>query len=181
MPIETIEFNGQAYPAFQASGNAARFVREFAQEVCKGNGVDIGCNRDKWSFPGAFPVDPLLNQYNALNLPDKIYWHKESYVKEETGFDYIHSSHCLEHLEHPYTALNYWHSRLKTGGVVFLYLPDFSQHYWRPWLKQNSEHVHSFTPEIIRAYFTDQPELWKNVFVSGVDLNNSFIVIAEKV
>lgn len=109
--------------------------------------------------------------FDAMNLPGDL-------TKQ---YDYIHSSHMLEHIEHPYTALNYWHSKLKKGGVVFLYLPDFSNSYWRPWNKKNSEHVHQFTPKIIESYFTDQPNMWKNVFVSGIDLNNSFVAMAERV
>lgn len=167
MPIETIEHNGIAYPKFQSSGNAARFVREFAKEVCKGVGVDVGCNREEWKFPDAYAIDPVMTAWDAYNF------HKNG------GLDYIHSSHCLEHLLNWVKALDYWHTQLKQGGVVFLYLPDHSQTYWRPWY--NRKHLHAFTPEIIGNYFRDQPAMWKNVFVSGVDLNNSFIVIAEKV
>lgn len=172
MPIETIEHKGNVYPAFQSSGNAARFIRGFAMEVCKGEGCDIGANRPEWAFPGSIPIDlSFTDGYHAMNLPGGL-------MKE---YDYLTSSHMLEHLEHPYTALNYWHTRLKQGGIVFLYLPSHENSYWRPWNKKNSEHVHQFTPQIIRSYFEDQPERWKNIFVSGVDLNSSFVAIAEKV
>jgi SAM-dependent methyltransferase len=173
--IETIEFKGHVYPAFQASGNAARFVREFAKEVCKGKGLDIGPMKAEWVFPGSTGIDKDFNDpWEAMNLPKPPHgWD----VSEK--WDFIHSSHCLEHLPHWATALNYWHTMLKDGGVVFLYLPDHSQVYWRT--HHNFKHIHALTPEIIKAYFTDQPQMWKNVFVSGVDLNNSFIAIAEKI
>ena len=168
MPIQTIEFKEGVYPHFQSEGNAAAYVIPFAQKVCKGVGFDIGCNRIEWALPGAFAIDPILNEYDAYNLP----------VRQIEDVDYIFSSHCLEHLPHWVGALDYWHTRLKPGGVMFLYLPDFSQIYWRPW--HNRKHVHCFTPEIVGAYFKDQPGMWKNVFVSSVDLNNAFTVIAEK-
>lgn len=185
--IETISHQGKDYPSFQASGNAARFVIPFAQEVCKGVGVDVGCNRNEWAFPGAIPVDPVLNQWDAYNLPwtnDLMHASKNIYDQAKAflsinGYDYIFSSHCLEHLPNWVQALDYWHSRLKSGGVVFLYLPDYSQTYWRPFF--NRKHIHSFTPEIIGSYFKDQPGMWKNVFISGVDLNNSFIAMAENI
>jgi len=41
--MKTIRFNKKEYPAFQTNGNAARFIMPFAQEVCKGKGLDIGC------------------------------------------------------------------------------------------------------------------------------------------
>jgi SAM-dependent methyltransferase len=117
-------------------------------------------------LPDSIPIDPVLNDYNAYDLP-----------LDEVG--YIFSSHCLEHLHNWVEALDYWHKVLNVGGVVFLYLPDHSQSYWRPW--NNRKHIHCLTPEIVGNYFLDQPEMWKNVFVSGIDLNNSFTVIAEKI
>ncbi len=171
MPIETIEFKGHVYPKFQASGNAARFVREFAKEVCRGIGVDVGANRREWAFPGSFLIDPLIDdRFNATNFPIDL-----------VELDYVVSSHCAEHLTHPYTAFNYWHSKLKKSGVLCLYLPSFENSYWRPWNKGNSPHLHQFTPEIIKAYFDDQPEMWHKTFISGIDLNSSFLVISEKV
>jgi len=44
--IEIIEFQGHRYPKFQSDGNAARFCRPFALEVCKGVGFDIGYSRE---------------------------------------------------------------------------------------------------------------------------------------
>jgi len=157
-------FEGEKYPAWQASGFASRFALPFALEVCKGRGYDIGCNRVEWAFPGAIQIDPLINpQYHALNLPFK-------------DADYIHSSHCLEHLANWVDVLFYWHGALKPNGHLFLYLPDYSQKYWRP--SRNRKHVHIFTPQIIKDFLIDNG--WKNVFVSGVDLNSSFMAIAEK-
>jgi predicted SAM-dependent methyltransferase len=163
--IKTIEFKGVVYPAFQAAGFASKFAFPFAKEVCKGRGVDVGCNRLDWAFPGADPVDPNINTLNALRF--------ESNQKE---LDYIFSSHCLEHIEKWVDVLDYWHSRLRKGGVLFLYLPDFSQEYWKPW--HNRKHVNAFTPEIIRSYFKDKG--FKNFFCSGIDLNNSFMIFGEK-
>lgn len=164
--IKTISHNDKVYPAFQGEGFAAQFAIPFAKHVCQGKGYDIGCNNINWSFPGAFPIDPQFSTaYDALNLPDN-----------EEGVDYIFSSHCLEHLPDWVEALDYWRTKIKAGGTLFLYLPDYSQTYWRPW--HNRKHLHCFTPEIIRQYLIDRG--WKNVFVSNVDLNNSFMAMAEK-
>ncbi len=174
MPIQTVTHLGKIYPKFQSEGFAARFAIPFAREVCKGIGVDIGCNRAEWALPFAIPVDPAMNEWDAYNLPSYLY---EGEIKHEQ-FDYIFSSHCLEHLPDWVKALDYWYSKIKSGGVLFLYLPDHSQSYWRPW--SNRKHLHCFTPEIIASYFEDQPNKWKLAFVSSIDLNNSFMVIAEK-
>ena len=164
--MKTVEFKNEVYPAFQSEGFAAKFAIPFAQQVCHGNGYDIGCNRKEWSFPGSYAIDPVLGPFDAFSLP-------------QGKVDYIFSSHCLEHLDNWVKALDYWAEHIKRNGILFLYLPDHSQVYWRPY--HNRKHIHSFTPEIIKSYFTDQPNHWKNVFVSGIDLNNSFCLMAEKI
>ncbi len=162
--IETITHNGNVYPKFQSEGFAAKFAFEFAKQVCKGVGYDIGSNRTEWAFPGSICIDPVIDKdFDALKLPF-------------APVDYIFSSHCAEHLPNWVDAVDYWQQTLRPGGVLFLYLPDYSQSYWR--VHSNRKHIHTFTPEIIRNYLTDRG--WKNIFVSGVDLNNSFMAMAEK-
>lgn len=165
--IQTIEHAGREYPLFQASGNAARFILPFAIEVCKGTGFDVGANRKQWSLPHSLVIDPACGdeRFDAMNFP-------------ELTPDYIFSSHCLEHIPDWAGVLNYWTEKLRVGGVMFLYLPDFSQSYWRSW--NNRKHVNNFTPHIVAQYFKDS-ERYTNLFVSGVDLNNSFAFMAEKV
>lgn len=162
--IETVEFGGESYPKFQSLGNAAQFAIPYAQHVCRGFGYDIGCMKKEWSFPGSHPIDlDIDDEWDAFNLPDM-------------RADYIFSSHCLEHILNWVDAMDYWYQKLVTGGVLFLYLPDYSQKYWRPW--NNRKHFNIFTPSIIRDYMADRG--YKNIFSSGVDLNNAFMVFGEK-
>lgn len=161
--MEVITFKNKNYPKFQSEGNAAQFAIPYAKHFCKGTGVDVGCNREEWTYPGASPVDPVINGYDALNFP-------------HTELDYIFSSHCLEHLNDWVTVLDYWTSKLKVGGVLFLYLPDYSQEYWRPW--NNRKHLNIFTPGIVKDYMQDRG--YTNIFSSEVDLNNAFMVVGEK-
>ena len=161
--MDLIKYNNKTYPHFQSVGNASQFAIPFAKHFCNGNGFDIGCNRTDWSFPGSTPIDLLFDDdYDAYNLPDG-------------QVDYIYSSHCLEHLPDWVEALNYWTSKLKPGGILFLYLPHYSQEYWRPW--NNRKHIHAFVPEIIKDYMNCS---FNNVFASERDLNDSFMVVGEK-
>jgi SAM-dependent methyltransferase len=168
--IETIEFKGEVYPAFQGQGFAAQFAFPFAKHFCIGRGLDIGCNREEWKLPNAIGVDPAINpDYHAMELPLNEF--------DNLGkWDYCFSSHCVEHLNDWVGVLDYWLSCVKRGGVIFLYLPDYSQVYWRPW--SNRKHVNILTPEILEQYFIDRG--CAKVFSSGVDLNNSFYVVCEK-
>jgi SAM-dependent methyltransferase len=159
-----INFNNKFYPAFQSTGNAAQFAIPFAKHYCKGVGFDIGCNREEWSFPGSVLIDPALNEYSAMNLPN-------------IQVDYIFSSHCLEHLPNWVEALDYWLTFIKPGGNLFLYLPHYDQEYWRPW--NNRKHIHCFMPSIIEDYLKSHKDM-TNVFVSERDLNHSFISVAQK-
>ncbi len=162
---EIINYKNNVYPRFQTLGNAAQFIIPYAKHVCKGKGVDVGCNKLEWSFPNSFPIDPLINQYNALNFPAHC-----------VNLDYIFSSHCLEHIPNWVDVLDYWTTMLKSGGVLFLYLPDYSQEYWRPW--NNRKHVNIFNSTIINDYLKHKQ--FVKIFFSGVDLNNSFAIFGEK-
>ena len=164
MTIETIEFNEKKYPKFQSEGNAAKFATPYALQVCRGIGYDVGCNKKGWKFPGAIPIDLAFDdEYHALNLPKK-------------DVDYIFSSHCLEHVDCWVEVMDYWYKILKFGGVLFLYLPDYTQEYWRPW--NNRKHKHVLSVDLIFDYMLDKG--YDNIFYSGVDLNNSFMIFGEK-
>lgn len=164
--MELISFNGKVYPKFQSIGNAAQFAIPYAKHFCNGIGVDVGCNNLDWKFPGAFPIDPEIDKrYHAMKFPDT---HQE--------LDYVFSSHCLEHIPNWVDVLDYWVSKLKVGGTLFLYLPDYSQEYWRPW--NNRKHINIFTTKIIKDYLIHKNFI--NIFESGVDLNNAFMVVGQK-
>lgn len=191
MPIKIITHRGIDYPAFQAEGNAARWVMPTAMEICqptgKEIGFDIGCNRLEWR-PLAFsiPVDPAINSMAAFypkcptNLFDAYLLPGDEDGGDKFLVDYIFSSHCLEHLPNYVKALDYWWTRLKDRAVLFLYLPNMEyQQYWLP--SSNRKHVHYLTPRILQSYFDDRQHMWGNVFITqGCDLNSSFTVIAEK-
>ena len=174
MAIETIEFKGEYYPALQAKGFAAQYAFPFASKICTPpgsiyTGYDIGCNREEWKFPGSIAIDPAIEGcgFDAYNLPPM-------------QVDYIFSSHCLEHLPNYVSAIEYWSTVIRSGGVLFLYLPNCEyQEYWRPW--NNKKHIHLLSPNLIRAYFESNLETWTNVCVTdGYDLNGSFYAIAQK-
>jgi predicted SAM-dependent methyltransferase len=162
--INEIEFNNKKYPRFEAESFGARYVFSFAQHVCSGIGYDIGCAKREWAFPGSIPIDIVFNDgFDAMNLPD-------------TKVDYIFSSHCLEHLDHWVDALNYWISKVKSQGVIFLYLPHFDQEYWRPW--NNPRHKHCLDSLTITTMLESTKKVHK-IYHSERDINHSFVVMCE--
>lgn len=129
-------YRGAQYPEYLKRGNAMQFIAATAAHFCKGRGLDVGGG--KWPLPGAVVVDqgPGFDHSSVLDLPDG--------HLDDGKWDYIFSSHCLEHLVNPVAALEHWKTRLRAGGTLFLYLPHPDMAYWRP---QNCrKHLHTWRP-----------------------------------
>ena len=197
MKIETVEHNGNFYPKYQINGNATRFYEPFALEVCKGFGVDVGCNRFEWMFNHTnqrdisedifkqialnkglyqesywtkngiytFPIDPILNGYSATNFPS---WCE--------NLDFIYSSNCLEHIPNYIEVLEYFKTKLKDDGTLFLTLPHPDQTYHRP--ESNKKHIHLFYPKDIVNCLKYLG--FKNIFCSERDLYWGFSLFCNK-
>lgn len=154
------EYKGSLFPDYLKTGNACRFIEPTALEFCKGNGLDIGAG--KWPLKGATPVE-LKDGGDAMDLP-------------AGEFDFIFSSHCLEHLADPVAALEHWATRLAKGGVLFLYLPHPDMTYWRP--ENCRKHRHSWEPfrmvQILHAIG------FKSIIHGERDLAWSFSVVGFK-
>lgn len=109
-----------------------RRLKEGFYKYCAGRGLDIGC--------GATPITSLCERWDIedgdAQLLEGIHY---------SMFDWIYSSHCLEHLASPAAALRRWWEVLKPGGYLLLAVPDedaYEQYYWpSPF---NGDHKHSF-------------------------------------
>lgn len=168
MPLNFIQHNGNKYPDWQGRGNAARWIMPLAQYIIDTErmvGYDIGYSKEAWMLPGAIGIEPTIDpNWDAMKLP-------------AGEVDYIFSSHCLEHVQRNwYDCIDYWLSKIRIGGILFLYLPHSSQTYWHP--SSNRKHIHSFNGSEIETYLND---LGHKVYVSGCDWNHSFVVVCEKV
>lgn len=164
--IREIEFNGVMYPEYESHGFCAKYVFPIAEEVCQGDGYDIGCMKKEWSFPNSKSIDINFDdEWDAMNLPNK-------------QVDYIFSSHCLEHLDSWIDALNYWIEQIKSKGTLFLYLPHYDQEYWRSW--NNRKHKHNLSAQQITDFLKKTRKVHK-IYSSERDINHSFVVMCEKI
>jgi SAM-dependent methyltransferase len=81
------------------------------KSILTGAGIDIGCGPD--------PVTPDVRRFDttdgdANRIRDFV-----------TGqFDFVYSSHCLEHMKNPREALLGWWGLVKPGGHLFVIVPD---------------------------------------------------------
>jgi SAM-dependent methyltransferase len=154
------DYKGRTYPTYLRDGNACQAIAPIALHFCVGNGLDVGAGR--WPLPGAQPVE-LKSGGDAMELP-------------HGQWDYIFSSHCLEHLANPIAALRHWQKRLRVGGVLFLYLPHPDMEYWLP--QNNAKHLHSWSPASAAKIVIDLG--FVNVLHSERDMAWGFSVVGWK-
>lgn len=72
---------------------------------------------------------------------------------EDESFDWVYSSHCLEHLQDPAAALRRWWQLLKPGGRMLVVVQDedlYEQGVWPSLF--NRDHKHTFTIDKERSW-----------------------------
>lgn len=114
------EYLGKFYPDYLTVGGASHAIFRTASQFCHGKGVDVGAGL--WPLPGSTPVDLLRGPGANSTLADIA----------DNSLDYIFSSHCLEHIKQWHAELDCWISKLKHGGIVFIYLPHPECAIWHP-------------------------------------------------
>jgi SAM-dependent methyltransferase len=92
----------------------------FATRFFVGMGIDIGCGTDPISMYGE--MFPRMTGLKAWDVPDGDAQFMKG-VADET-YDFVHSSHCLEHLHDPAEGLANWLRILKPGGHMIVLVPD---------------------------------------------------------
>jgi SAM-dependent methyltransferase len=162
------KYKGTLYPEYLNKGNAMSFILDKARKYCRGKGIDIGAGN--FPFPGAAPIENNENQ-NAYNLDNFL----------DGSLDYVFSSHCLEHLKRWQDALKLWSSKLKIGGILFLYLPHESMQLWRPWGPWVfNSHKWIPTYEVINAFLADNGMEIMD-YNPEKDMYWSFYIVARKI
>jgi len=92
----------------------------FASRYFVGNGIDIGCGND--SIGRYSDIFPLMRKVVAWDISDGDAQMMVSV--SNNSYDFVHSSHCLEHLVDPYEGLLNWFRILKPGGHLVITIPD---------------------------------------------------------
>jgi SAM-dependent methyltransferase len=92
----------------------------FATRYFIGSGIDIGAGNDPVSLYGEF--FPGMRALRAWDMPDGDAQLLADVDNE--SFDFVHSSHCLEHMRDPKEALYNWFRVLKPGGHLVCMVPD---------------------------------------------------------
>jgi len=158
----------------------------FANTYFVGDGIDIGCGPDPISkYSQQFPLMKSLKPWDIQDGDAQ----QMSGVADNM-FDFVHSSHCLEHLWDPHEAFTNWIRICKPGGYIITTIPDedlYEQGVWpsnfnsdhkTSWtiLKKESWSYSSINLNEFLINFKDQLEILKIELI-----NNSFIYGLERV
>jgi SAM-dependent methyltransferase len=101
--------------------------------LVKGRGLDIGAGSD--------PITPNVKTFDkSQGDANRI----DEYIYEQ--FDFVFSSHCLEHMRDPIDAIARWWKLVKPLGYLIVIVPDedlYEQGWWPSLF--NHDHKHTFT------------------------------------
>src|SRR3546814_15547357 len=109
-------------PMKECSKSIARRLADpnFAGRYFIGKGIDIGGAPDPlFLYEELFP---RMEEVRVWDVADGDGQLMEGVADE--SYDFVHSSHCLEHLRDPEEGLRNWFRILKPGGQLIVTVPD---------------------------------------------------------
>lgn len=128
----------------EQSKSAKRRFRDgqFHSKYFVGLGVDIGAGKDSVGlytkvFRGIKKIDSWDVQQGDAQYMKGI---------ADNSYDFVHSSHCLEHMRDPSVALANWIRITKPGGYLIITVPEERLYEHGKWPSRfNGDHKHSFS------------------------------------
>lgn len=88
-----------------------------------GRGIEIGAHGHPIAGIKPFYVDRFF-EFAGSKCPADVIADGGLLPFRRRSLDYVASSHLLEHLADPVTALVEWHQLVKPGGLIYLVVPD---------------------------------------------------------
>jgi SAM-dependent methyltransferase len=119
----------------------------------QGRGIDIGCGPD--------PVTPDARRFDLADGDANV---ASQFVKEQ--FDFVYSSHCLEHMHDPRRTILDWWKLVKPGGHLFVLVPDED-------LYEQGVFPSRFNPDHKATFTICKAKSWSPKSVNVLDLAQS--------
>lgn len=140
----------------------------FATRYFVGQGLDIGGGIDSLAlYQEFFPLARCITRYDWENGDAQALRNVD-----DNTFDFVYSSHCLEHMRDARAALANWLRVVRSGGHLVIQAPDedlYEQGNWPS--RYNSDHKLTFT--ICKA------SSWSPVSINLLDLLKEFSTQAK--
>ena len=92
-----------------AKAHDRRVAEAFFERYCNGEGLDIGCGND-----------PVVSGCYGWDLMNGDAQRLEGIGDEE--FDWVYSSHCLEHVDDVRDAIRNWFRVVRHGGGIYFFI-----------------------------------------------------------
>ena len=121
--------------------------------VLVGKGIDIGCG-----------PDPVAQDVRRFDTTDGDANEITRFVHED--FDYVFSSHCLEHMHDPRKALHEWWKLVRPGGHLFFIVPDED-------LYEQGVFPSRFNPDHKATFTLSKAQSWSPLSLNVLDLAHS--------
>lgn len=110
-----------------ANGDFATYLR--------GDGIDIGAGRDLLVVPEGSVRGWDRQDGDAQELAGIA----------DQSYDFVYSSHCLEHMRNVEIALRNWARVCRAGGYLYVVVPEWTVYEQRTWpSRHNRDHRSSF-------------------------------------
>lgn len=140
----------------------------FATRWFCGNGIDVGGGVDSLAlYKEFFPLASNVFAYDQEHGDAQIL----SNVLDDS-FDFLYSSHCLEHMRDAREALINWLRVIKPGGHLVVQVPDED-------LYEQGQWPSVFNPDHKICFTIAKEKSWSPVSVNLLDLLGGFRDVAE--
>lgn len=135
------------------ASKSKQYWGDIEKDATRGQGIDIGCGPD--------PITPEARRFDLEHGDANVV---SQYVKEQ--FDFVYSSHCLEHMHDPRATILDWWKLVKPGGHLFVVVPDEDLYEQGVFPSRfNDDHKATFTISKARS--------WSPKSINVLDLANS--------
>lgn len=135
----------------------------YANTYFRGTGIDIGAGDD--SLAQYSQQFPLMTQVRSWDLPDGDAQLMSGVADE--SYDFVHSSHCLEHMVNPFEAFTNWIRICRPGGHIITTIPDED-------LYEQGQFPSTFNRDHKSSWTIMKRESWSPVSINLVDFLYGF-------
>lgn len=146
---------------YESSKSVFQKVRDsrYATRYLVGDGIDIGAGPDP--LTQYYEFFPLMKSCRMWDLPDGDAELMASVA--DNSLDFVHSSHCLEHMRNVDVALENWVRILKPGGHLVCIVPDED-------LYEQGVFPSTFNPDHKYTFTIYKRQSWSSRSVNLLDL-----------
>lgn len=135
----------------------------FARAYFVGDGIDIGSGNDPLEQYGE--MFPGMRSCRSWDTEDGDAQYMRSIA--DGTYDFVHSSHCLEHMDEPAIAFDNWVRILRPGGHLVCLVPDEDLYEQGVWPS-------TWNPDHKRTLTIWKAKSWSPVSVNILDLMQGY-------